>query len=131
NRGDLMCLSAVLLYAIYTVALWSRPSVSPLSFFAVLAGAAFVTSIAFAVSEWLAGYLIGPTQTGWALITVIALVPSFLGQVLFIQGVEIIGPGRAGLFMNLTPVLAAALAVVILGDEFRWFHGAALALVFG
>jgi drug/metabolite transporter (DMT)-like permease len=130
NRGDLMCLAAVLLYAIYTVALGSRPSVSPLSFFAVLAGAAFITSIPFAVYEWLAGDLIGPTRTGWALITAIALVPSFLGQVLFIQGVEIIGPGRAGLFMNLTPVLAAALAVVILGDEFRWFHGAALALVF-
>ncbi len=130
NRGDLMCLAAVLLYAVYTVALRSRPSVSPLAFFAVLAGSAFVTSIPFAVFEWLSGDLVGPTPTGWALITAIALVPSFLGQLLFIRGVEIIGPGRAGLFMNLTPVLAAGLAVAILGDEFRWFHAAALALVF-
>jgi drug/metabolite transporter (DMT)-like permease len=130
NRGDLMVLTAVVLYAVYTVALRSRPSVSPLSFFAVLASAAFVTSLPFAAYEWLAGDLIGPTPTGWALITAIALVPSFLGQILFIRGVEIIGPGRAGLFMNLTPVLAAVLAVAILGEDFRWFHGAALALVF-
>lgn len=130
NRGDLMSVGAVLLYAIYTVALRSRPAVAPLSFFAVLAGAAFVTSIPFALFEALVGDLVGPTRTGWALIVAIALVPSLLGQVLFIRGVEIIGPGRAGLFMNLTPVLAAALAVVILGDEFRWFHAAALALVF-
>jgi drug/metabolite transporter (DMT)-like permease len=130
NRGDLMVLGAVLLYAAYTVALRSRPAVSPLSFFAVLAGAAFVTSIPFAVYEWLVGDLIAPTRIGWALIVAIALVPSFLGQVLFIRGVEIIGPGRAGLFMNLTPVLAAMLAVVILGETFRWFHGAALVLVF-
>lgn len=130
NRGDLMVLGAVVLYAIYTVALRSRPSVSPLSFFAVLAGAAFVTSIPFAVYEWLAGDLVGPTRTGWALITAIALVPSFLGQILFMRGVDIIGPGRAGLFMNLVPVLASGLAVAILGEEFQWFHGAALVLVF-
>ena len=130
NRGDLMSVGAVLLYAVYTVALRSRPSVSPLSFFAVLAGSAFVSSIPFAAFEWLSGDLLAPSRTGWALVTAIALVPSFLGQVLFIRGVEIIGPGRAGLFVNLTPVLAAALAVVILGDAFHWFHAAALALVF-
>jgi drug/metabolite transporter (DMT)-like permease len=130
NRGDLMVLVAVVLYAVYTVALRSRPFVSPLSFFAVLAGAAFVTSIPFAVYEWLAGDLVGPTATGWVLVIAIALVPSFLGQLLFMRGVDIIGPGRAGLFMNLVPVLASGLAVAILGEDFEWFHGAALVLVF-
>jgi len=130
NRGDLMVLGAVLLYAVYTVSLRSRPSVSPLSFFAVLAVSAFVTSIPFAVYEWLAGDLVGPTRTGWALIIAIALVPSFLGQILFMRGVDIMGPGRAGLFMNLVPVLASGLAVAILGEDFEWFHGAALVLVF-
>ncbi len=130
NGGDLLVLGAVLLYAAYTVALRSRPAVSPLSFFAVLAVAAFITSVPLAGYEWLAGDAIWPTTTGWILIVAIAALPSLLGQLLFIRGVEIIGPGRAGLFVNLTPVFAAVLAVAFLGERFHWYHGAALALVF-
>ena len=130
NPGDLLVLSATLLYAIYTVALRQRPAVSPLSFFAVLGIAAFITSLPMALYEWLAGDLLIPTQTGWALIVAIALFPSLLGQLLFIRAVEIVGPGRAGLFVNLTPIFAAALAVLLLGETFRWYHGAGLALVF-
>ncbi len=130
NSGDLISLSAVLLYAAYTVSLRSRPLVSPLSFFAVLAAAAFVTSLPLAAYEWLVGDLLWPTETGWVLIVAIALLPSLLGQLLFIRAVEIVGPGRAGLFVNLTPVFAAGLAVGFLGESFRWYHGAALGLVF-
>ena len=59
-----------------------------------------------------------------------ALFPSLFGQLLLIRAVEIVGAGRAGLFVNLTPSFAAALAVLLLGETFRWYHGAALALVF-
>ena len=81
--------------------------------------------------EWLAGDLIWPTGNGWWLIVAIALLPSLLSQLLFMRGVELIGPGRAGLFVNLTPVLASALAVLLLGEQFHWYHAAALCLAFG
>ena len=42
--------------------------------------------------------------------------------------VGLIGPGRAGLFMNLVPVFGAILAVVILGEPFRLHHALALGL---
>jgi drug/metabolite transporter (DMT)-like permease len=130
NEGDLIMIGASLLYAGYAVALRSRPAVSALAFFAVMAAAAFVTSIPFALYEWLARDLLWPSRTGWALIVAIALLPSLLSQLLFIRGVELIGPGRAGLFVNLTPVLASAMAVVLLGEQFHWYHAAALCLVF-
>ncbi len=131
NEGDLIMIGASLLYAAYAVALRSRPASSALAFFAVMAGAAFVTSIPFALYEWLAGDLIWPNGTGWGLIVAIALLPSLLSQLMFMRGVELIGPGRAGLFVNLTPVLSAALAVLLLGEQFHWYHAAALGLVFG
>ena len=130
NVGDLLSIGAVTLYAAYTVALRDRPAVSPFAFFAVLAVSAFATAVPLAAYEWLSGDVIWPTRTGWVLIVTIALFPSLLGQILFIRGVEIIGPGRAGLFVNVTPVFAAALAVTCLDEEFHWYHGAALALVF-
>ena len=39
------------------------------------------------------------------------MFPSFLAQVCFIEGVGLIGPGRAGIFVNLVPVFAAIMAV--------------------
>ncbi len=47
------------------------------------------------------------------------------------RGVELIGPSRAVLFVNLVPVFGALLAVVILSEPFAWYHAVALALVLG
>ena len=46
-------------------------------------------------------------------------------------GVELIGPARAGLFINLIPVFGALMAVVVLGEPFGWAEIASAALVFG
>ena len=61
----------------------------------------------------------------------IALFPSLIAQLFFMRAVELIGPGRAGIFVNLVPVFGAILAVGILAEPFRLYHGAALLLVFG
>ena len=45
------------------------------------------------------------------------------------RAVDLIGAGRAGLFINLVPVFGAGLAVLILGERFQLFHGIGLALV--
>ena len=58
-------------------------------------------------------------------------MPSFLSQVFFIRGVDLIGPGAAGLYTNLVPVYGAILAVLLLSESFQLFHLAALLLVFG
>ena len=45
------------------------------------------------------------------------------------RGVDLIGPGRAGVFVNLVPVFAAILAVALINEPFALFHAVALALV--
>ncbi len=42
-----------------------------------------------------------------------------------------IGPNRAGLFVNLVPIFGALLAVLLIGEPFGPTEGAALALVLG
>ena len=44
---------------------------------------------------------------------------------------ELIGPARAGVFYNLTPVFGPAQAVLMLGEQLRLYHVAALAMVLG
>ena len=48
-----------------------------------------------------------------------------------LRGVDLIGPGRAGVFTNLVPVFSAILAVVLIAEPFAPFHAVALALVIG
>ena len=60
-----------------------------------------------------------------------ALGPAFVAQLTFMRGVELIGPGRAGVFVNLVPVFGAIMAVVILGEPFARYHVLALLLVVG
>jgi len=59
----------------------------------------------------------------------VAIFPSCLAQLYFMRGVDLIGPGRAGVFMNLVPVFTAILAVVVLAEPFAMHHLIALVLV--
>lgn len=131
NEGDLLMVAACILYAGYTVALRHRPAVSGLSMFAVMATAAALSSLPLVLVELLTGAFLWPTPTGWALLLFVAIFPSFLSQLFFLRAVELVGPGRAGVFVNLVPVFAAALGVLILGERFALYHALALAFVLG
>jgi drug/metabolite transporter (DMT)-like permease len=131
NIGDLLMLGSCLVYAIYTVLLPDRPKVGGLSFFAGLSVAAFLTSLPLLAAEAAMGAFVPPTMAGWLAVAYCAVFPSVLSQVFFIRGVQLIGPGRAGVFVNLIPVFASILAVAVLGEAFHPYHAVALALVGG
>jgi drug/metabolite transporter (DMT)-like permease len=131
NVGDLMMLGACVVYALYTVLLPRRPKISGLSFFAGLSVAALLTSLPFLVGEIAMGQYRAPTPFGWLVVAYCAVFPSVISQIFFVRGVELVGPGRAGVFINLIPVFASILAVAILGESFHLYHALSLALVLG
>lgn len=131
NFGDVLMIAACVLYAGYTVGLSRRPLVSPLSLFTGMAGAAFVTSLPLVLVEAALGQFQWPTPTGWLVLALVTVFPSFVAQIAFIQGVSLIGPSRAGVFVNLVPVFASILALIVLKEPFEPFHAIALALVLG
>jgi drug/metabolite transporter (DMT)-like permease len=131
NLGDGLMLLACFLHAAYTLALRHRPNVPGLILFAAMAVIAFVTSLPLLAYEVVAGTVLWPTSEGWMLLLFISIFPSFLAQLAYMRGVDLIGPGRAGLFANLVPIFGAFLAVLILGELFGLYHFAALVLVIG
>jgi drug/metabolite transporter (DMT)-like permease len=131
NTGDVFMLVACVFYAGYTVALRGRPAVSGITFFSAMAAVAFVTSLPLVAIEWARGHLIPPTAWGWVIVVYVGLGPSLISQLWFMQGVELIGPDRAGIFVNLLPVFGAILAVALVGEPFRLDNAVALALVLG
>ena len=129
NRGDLLMMIAVVLYAGYTVGLRRKHDLSSIALFASVVASAFVSTFPLTVYEFVSGRTVWPDPEGWILVGLIVLLPSFLSQICFITSVKMIGPGRAGVFVNLVPVFASFMAVSLLGETFEFFHGLSLLLV--
>jgi drug/metabolite transporter (DMT)-like permease len=98
---------------------------------AAMAIAAFVTSVPLMVWEIMSGGFVWPTAVGLLALAFAALGPAFLAQLTYMRGVELIGPGRAGVFINLVPIFGAIMAVLILDEPFARYHVLALLLVVG
>lgn len=132
NRGDMIMLFACTLYSFYAVMLASRPPVPGTVFFTVLAVIAAAVAIPPALAEALLAqdYRL-PSPEGWLITAYVVIFPSCLAQLTFLRGVDLIGPGRAGVYTNLVPVFAAAMAVGLLGQAFEAYHAVALVAVIG
>ena len=131
NHGDLLMIFACSFYAMYTVGLKSRPKISGMVMLAYFSVAAFLMTIPLMIFESFIYGTVMPGVKGFAIVFYIAMVPSFLSQIFFMRGVDLIGPGSAGLYANLVPIFSAIMAVLLLSEEFAFFHLAAMLLVFG
>ena len=131
NHGDLLMIFACSFYAMYTVGLKSRPKISGMVMLAYFSVAAFLMTIPLMIFESFIYGTVMPGVKGFAIVFYIAIIPSFLSQIFFMRGVDLIGPGSAGLYANLVPIFSAIMAVLLLSEEFALFHLAAMLLVFG
>ena len=131
NIGDVWMLIACVFYAGYTLGLRHRPNIPGLVFFAAMAMVAFISSLPLIGLEIAQGTAQFPTPKGWLILLYVAVMPSLLSQIFYMRGVELIGPARAGLFVNLVPVFGALLAVLLLGEPFATYHALGLVLVLG
>ncbi|MFT0858521.1 DMT family transporter [Ancylobacter sp. G4_0304] len=126
--GDLVLFLGISAFALYAVVLKRFPS-------GLSAAAALTVSIPFGLLA-LAPFAIwelaatGPALGGNAalLVLYVATLPT-LGFILWARGVCVLGPLRAGQFLQLMPVFGAALAVSLLGEELHLYHAMGLALV--
>lgn len=131
NAGDALVLFAISIYGVYTVSLRNKPAVHWKSLLFALSGFAALSSIPFVIGEWLAGRLVMPGATGWAVVAYTVIFPSILAQQFWIRGVGMIGANRAGLFVNLVPLFGTVLAILLLGERLHAYHAVALVLVLG
>ena len=129
--GDAIMLFGCVLYAAYTLGLRTRPAIPATPYVTIMFCFAVLTAAPLAIGEAMLGNMIFPSAKGWAITAFNALIPSALAQIFFLHGVDMMGPGRAGAFLNLIPIFAVILSVLVLGLVFEPFHALAMALVLG
>jgi drug/metabolite transporter (DMT)-like permease len=129
NIGDIIMMIGVFVYSLYSILLRYKPQLPWHIFMLLMAIGA--TLVAFPPAVWEVANGVYP-QASWkvpALLTYIILFPSLLSQVFWVRGVELIGPSRASVFINLVPVFGSGLAVLILGEVFAAYHAAGIVFV--
>jgi drug/metabolite transporter (DMT)-like permease len=130
-QGDLLMVIAVVFYGLYSALLRRRPAIHPLSFLS----ATFFLGAAGLFPVYLAELAItGPftlsRETVLSLLYV-AIFPSIVAYFCWNKGVDLVGPNRAGLFINLIPAFASLLSVWLLSESIRPFHIGGMGLIAG
>jgi drug/metabolite transporter (DMT)-like permease len=59
----------------------------------------------------------------------VGIVPSVLATLLYMQGVAMAGPARAGQFIHLLPVYGAVLSTLFLGEVLHLYHAVGFGLI--
>lgn len=134
NLGDALVMLACLAYAIYSLTLRYRPSTNWLSFLVVTFVGAIVASFGFQFvlgggPAQLATAFTQITWQGWLIALYTVFFPSVISQMLYVRGVELIGPNRASLFINLIPFFGTVGSVLLLGETLEASHLVAAALI--
>jgi len=132
NTGDIWIVTAMLLWAVYTILLRWRPrELSASAFLGAMLLLSLPILIPFYAWELHQRGTFELTPPIIATLAYYATVPSLLAYLLWNRGVAEVGPNRAGLIVHLLPIFTVALSVVFLGEQLFLFHYVGAACVFG
>ena len=128
-EGDLLMVIAVVMYALYSSFLRKRPGIHPISFLFYTFGVGSAALLPLYLWERAYRQLPSLNYTVVASVLFVAVFPSIVAYFCWNRGVEIIGANKAGLFINLTPVFAAAMAMIWLDEPLRIFQVSGMLLI--
>ncbi len=129
NKGDVILLANMGIWAIYSVFLRIRPAIHQMSFTFMLAVISGLSLIPFGVIEHVNGFTF---KFDWLTLAVLAYVTVFSGALAYVfwnRGMENLGAARGGAFLHLIPFYGAVLATTLLGESLQFFHVAGCALI--
>jgi drug/metabolite transporter (DMT)-like permease len=129
NKGDLLFLTALMVFGLYSALSLRRPNIHALSF----AGFTFVCGticlIPLLIWELLSRPVMQLDTPNLLVLFYVAVFPSTLAYLCFNRGVQLIGANRAAPVFHLIPVFGSAMAMIFLGEHPRMFHIIGFALV--
>ena len=118
NAGDILILLGSMGYALYAINLRKIPdTLSPSAALFMIIVTGCIVVLPFYVIETLIYRPLPLSATALYAIIAMSLVSTVFGTLMWNRGNQLIGPGRAGMFINLIPVFAAVMAILFLGER--------------
>jgi drug/metabolite transporter (DMT)-like permease len=129
NRGDLLVVLSMSVWAIYAACLRLCPPIHWLGFLFVLAAISSAGTLPLAAWEAWSGFAFQPTRLTALAVVYVSIFPSVLAFAAWNRGVARIGANRSGPFLHLIPIYSALLASVLLGEQLMAYHIAGFVLI--
>lgn len=131
NTGDLLAFASAMVWAVFNLASRRTVGVVPVSVInTVVFGLGSLGLMLLALPERPVDRLLAASSSGLAGLAFLALVPSVLSGLAYLNAMRVLGVGRTVVFVYCVPFVTAALAALVLGESLNWYQGAGGALIF-
>jgi drug/metabolite transporter (DMT)-like permease len=132
NGADFVFWLGVFCHGMFTALLPLRPkSLDLICFLTIAFLIGSLTTLPFHVAEIVVAEGMPMSWTAFWAVAFVALFPSVLAQIFWVDSIRRIGPATAGYFVYLTPVFGTLMGVALLGEAFAWYHAAGIVLILG
>lgn len=131
--GDAWILGATVSWTAYSILLKRWPSdLSPIARLVLIVCGGVLLLVPLATLEAYSGLPMTQTHWGWktvALALAAALMPGAGAYLAYATLQKTLGAARAGLTLYLSPLYAAAVAALVLGEPVEWYHALGAAVI--
>ena len=130
NNGDLWMLVCVLSWALYSTLLKkNKLKLSQFSLIQIMVSVGVLFLIPQYFYEQSIGLEVNLNKAFFLILFYVVVFPALAAYYCWQKGVEIIGPNRATMFIQLMPLFSAVMAIMIFNEKFELYHFAGAAFI--
>ena len=123
NKGDLWMLVCVLSWALYSTLLKKyQLKISQFSLIQLMVSVGIFFLIPQYLYEQSIGLDVNFNKAFFLILFYVVIFPAIAAYYCWQKGVEIIGPNRATMFIQLMPLFSAVMAIIIFNEKFELYH---------
>ena len=130
NKGDLLMLVCVITWALYSTLLKKNKfKFSQFSLIQLMVSVGLLFLIPQFFYEKSIGLELNYNKAFFLILFYVVVFPAIAAYYCWQKGVEIIGPNRASMFIQLIPLFSAVMAIIIFKEQFELYHFVGAAFV--
>ena len=123
NKGDLLMLVCVITWALYSTLLKKYQfKFSQFSLIQLMVTAGLLFLIPQFFYEQSIGLEVNFNKAFFLILFYVVVFPAIAAYYCWQKGIEIIGPNRASMFIQLMPLFSAVMAIIIFNEKFQFYH---------
>ena len=130
NKGDLWMLVCVITWALYSTLLKKNKfKFSQFSLIQLMVSAGLLFLIPQLFYEKSIGLEVNFNKAFFLILFYVVVFPAIAAYYCWQKGIEIIGPNRSSMFIQLMPLFSAVMAIIIFKEKFELYHFVGAAII--
>ena len=123
NKGDIWMLVCVITWSLYSTLLKKNKfKFSQFTLIQLMVSVGIIFLIPQFFYEKSIGLELNLDKNFFLILTYVAIFPAIAAYYFWQKGIEIIGPNRASMFIQLMPLFSAVMAIIIFKEKFELYH---------